>query len=182
MAATTSISVRSIMANFNMPDRMRAASSQRSAWLIAAAAVFLACAADSPVGISARNAPAISGRGSGSETNFSFSITPADHTVHLRFARVRPQGAESVSDFMERVFAAADAAGARRLVLDLSATNGGDSFLVVPLVKGILARNYFTTRGGLIVIVGPNTFSPAQNAAAMLQRYAHPIFVESPVI
>ena len=87
-----------------------------------------------------------------------------------------------MSEFMERVFAAADAAGARRLVLDLSATNGGDSFLVVPLVKGILARNYFTRRGGLIVIVGPNTFSPAQNAAAMLQRYAHPIFVEPPVI
>lgn len=86
-----------------------------------------------------------------------------------------------MSEFVQRVFDSADAAGATRLVLDLSATRGGDSFLVVPLVKGILARDQFAKRGGLIVIVGPNTFSPSQNTAAMLQRYARPIFVEHPI-
>ena len=166
------------MDNPNVPDRGRAALSRRVGWLFAAAASLLACAAESPVAVSARHAPAINP----SESNFSYSITPGDRTVSVRFARVRPEGAESVSDFMERVFASADTAGATRLVLDLSATTGGDSFLVVPLVKGVLARDRFTRRGGLIVITGPNTFSsPAQNTATVLERYAHPIFVEQPV-
>ena len=82
---------------------------------------------------------------------------------------------------MERMFASADAAGATRLVLDLSGTRGGDSFLIVPLVKGIMSREQFTRHGGLVVIVGPDTFSPSQNAATVLQRYAQPIFVDRPV-
>ena len=116
------------------------------------------------------------------ETNFSFSVTPADRTVHVRFARVRSDGTESVSDFMRRVFASADATAATRLVVDLSQVNGGDSFLLVPLVKGILAREQFTRRGGLVVIVGPNSFSQSQNAATMLRQYAQPIFVTQPAI
>jgi len=110
------------------------------------------------------------------ERNYSFSVTAADRTVRVKFARVRSERTESVSAFMQRVFASADAAGATRLVLDLSSTKGGDSFLIVPLVKGILARERFTRRGGLVVIVGPDTFSPSQNAAAALERYARPIY------
>jgi sulfur relay (sulfurtransferase) DsrC/TusE family protein len=165
------------MLKHNIPKRTRVVSGRRTAWLVATAALFLACAADSPIGITERHADVINGI----ESNFSFSISPANRTVHVQFTRVRAQGSESVSEFVQRVFDSADAAGATRLVLDLSATRGGDSFLVVPLVKGILARDQFAKRGGLIVIVGPNTFSPSQNTAAMLQRYARPIFVEHPI-
>lgn len=111
------------------------------------------------------------------EQNYSFSISPRDRTVRVRFARVRSDGTESVSSFMGRMFASADSAGARQLVLDLRATRGGDAFLVVPLVKGILARERFAQPGGLVVLVGPESFSPGQNAAALLQQYARPIFV-----
>jgi len=82
---------------------------------------------------------------------------------------------------MRRVFASADATGATRLVLDLSALNGGDAFLLVPLVKGILAHEQFTQRGGLVIILGPNSFSPSQNAAKLLNQYAQPIFVDYPI-
>jgi len=113
--------------------------------------------------------------------NYSFSIAPESRTVNVRFARVRGDGQESVSAFIERMFASADTAGATRLVLDLSATKGGDSFLIVPLVRGIMSREQFTRRGGLVVILGPDTFSTSQNAATVLQRYAQPIFVDRPV-
>jgi hypothetical protein len=112
------------------------------------------------------------------EQNYSFSISPADRTVHVRFTRVRSDGTESVSAFVQRMFASADAAGATKLVLDLRSIRGGDSFLAVPLVKGVLARERFVQRGGLVVIVGSESFSPAQSAASLLQRYANPIFVE----
>jgi anti-anti-sigma regulatory factor len=113
--------------------------------------------------------------------NYSFSITPENRTVHVQFARVRSTGDESISAFMQRVFDSADAAGATRLVLDLSATHGGDAFLAAPLVKGVLARAHFSKRGGLIVIVGPDSFSAHQSAAKLLQEYAQPIFVKHPV-
>ncbi|GAC1420753.1 MAG: hypothetical protein NVSMB53_19460 [Gemmatimonadaceae bacterium] len=112
--------------------------------------------------------------------NYSFSITPADHTVRVRFTRVRSDGTESVSAFMSRMFASADSANAARLVLDLRSTTGGDAFLLVPLLKGVLSRARFVQRGALVVIVGPESFSPGQNAASLLQRYADPIFVLEP--
>jgi hypothetical protein len=112
--------------------------------------------------------------------NYSFSITPADHTVRVRFTRVRSDGTESVSAFMHRMFASADSADASRLVLDLRSITGGDAFLLVPLVKGVLARARFVQRGGLVVIVGPESFSPGQNAASLLRRYANPIFLAEP--
>lgn len=116
------------------------------------------------------------------EQNYSFSISPADRTVRVQFTRVRSNSAESVSSFMHRMFATADSAGATKLVLDLRSTTGGDSFLLVPLVKGVLARERFTRPGGLLVLVGPESFSPGQNAASMLRRYANPVFVGEPAI
>src|SRR2546423_13597389 len=142
----------------NFSERPAAASKRRKAWLIATAGLFLACAADSPVGIAAGNTAAATG----SESNFSFSITPGDHTIRVRIARARTQevGGESVADFMRRVFATADAAGATRRVLDLSATEGGDSFLVVPADPGVLARDHLPRAGGANGDARPDNFSP----------------------
>lgn len=140
-------------------------------------ALVVACSPDSTT------APAVrqGSDGTSPAPNYSFSITPEDRTVRIQFVRVRSNGEEPISAFLERAFDSADAAGATRLVLDLSATRGGDAFLAAPLVKGVLARAHFAERGGLIVIVGPNSFSPLQSTATLLEEYAHPIFVKHPV-
>ena len=145
--------------------------------LIPALTMVMGCSTDSSVAPHVNRNTEVSAPA----RNYSFSIAADSRTIHVRFARVRADGGESVSAFMERMFANADAVGATRLVLDLSATKGGDTFLVVPLVRGIMAREQFTKRGGLVVIVGPDTFSLSQNAAAVLQRFAQPIFVDHPV-
>lgn len=147
-------------------------------WMLVALSLMAACFGESPV-TPRSDAPA-SAQGAGEE-NYSFSISPADRTVRVRFTRVRSDGTESVSAFMSRMFASTDAAGATKLVLDLRAIEGGDAFLLVPLVKGVLARERFAQRGGLVVIVGPESFSQGQNAASLLQRYANPILVEKPI-
>jgi hypothetical protein len=144
--------------------------------VIPALALLLGCAADSTVAASPEKPAAVV-----EDRNYSFSITPSDATVHVKFSRVRPNADGSVREFLERMFASADAAGATRLVVDLSATKGGDSFLLVPLVKGVIQRQQFARRGGLVVVVGPDSFSPAQNAAAVLKQYANPIFVDHSV-
>lgn len=144
-------------------------------WMVVLLGVMTACAGESLV--TPRSEPQVSEQVA-SEPNYSFSISPAGRTVRVRFTRVRSDGTESVSAFMQRMFASADAAGATKLVLDLHSIRGGDSFLLVPLVKGVLARERFAQRGGLVVIVGPESFSQAQSAAFLLQRYANPMFVE----
>src|ERR1700694_5451476 len=104
----------------------------------------------------------------------SYSFNPVDRTMHVRIASVRNDGGESIRTFMRRMFEVADAAGARRLVLDLRSVSGSDTFLLVPLLKGVIARDRFRGRGGVVVVAGPQSFSPAQNAATLLRQYANP--------
>jgi C-terminal processing protease CtpA/Prc len=144
------------------------------AWIPMALVVMAACSGETPVTPGSEPQADVQAV---PEPNYSFSISTADRTVHVRFTRVRSDGIESVSSFMQRMFASADSTGATRLVLDLRSTRGGDAFLIVPLLKGVLARERFAQTGGLVVLVGPESFSPGQSAASMLQRYAKPVFV-----
>lgn len=165
------------MSNYQTRPRrrdLRAQLLRSRAWMLVALSVIGACAGESPV--APRSKPVVSAA-LAREANYSFAISPADRTVRVRFTRVRSDGTESVSAFIARMFASADAAGATKLVLDLRAIKGGDSFLIVPLVKGVLARERFARHGGLFVLVGDDSFSPGQNAAIQLQQFASPIII-----
>ena len=107
----------------------------------------------------------------------SYSINAADGTVYVTLAQVRGESGERIHAFVQRMFESADSASARRLVIDLRSITGGDARLLVPLVKGVMTRDRFIRGGGLYLVVGPNSFAPAQNAATLLQKYANPIFV-----
>jgi len=78
---------------------------------------------------------------------------------------------------MRRMFASADSAAARRLAIDLRSITGSDARVLVPLVRGVVTRERFVRRGGLVLNVGPNSFSSAQNAATLLRQYANPVLV-----
>jgi len=106
----------------------------------------------------------------------SYSIDAADRTVYVTLGRMRGEG-EPIHAFMRRMFASADSAGARRLVIDLRSITGSDARLLVSLVKGVVTRDRFAKAGGLLLVVGANSFAPGQNAATQLQHYANPIVV-----
>lgn len=112
----------------------------------------------------------------------SYAIDAVDQTVHVKFAASRNEGGERVHAFIRRMFESADSAGATRLVVDVRSVSGSDTFVLVPLLKGVIARDRFRGRGGLFVIVGDDSFSPRQNAATLLQKYANPILVRGPVM
>lgn len=121
--------------------------------------------------------PATSATLEARDQNNSYSSSPIDRTVYVRITSVRGDGGKPIRVFMRRLFEAADSADARRLVLDLRSVSGSDTFLLVPLLKGVIARDRFVEHGGLLVFVGRDSFSQAQNAATLLRRYANPIFV-----
>jgi len=136
--------------------------------------VSLGCA--DPTATSSRSAelPAL---GSAQQGN-SYSINAADRTVNVTVVRVRGETGEPIHAFLRRMFESADSADARRMVLDLRSLTGSDARLVTPLVGGILRRDRFLRDGGLYVLTGSQSFSPAQNAATLLERYAHPILIQ----
>lgn len=111
------------------------------------------------------------------QQNDSYSISPVDRTVYVRFTSARNEDGEPIHVFMRRMFESADSAGARRLVIDLRSVTGSDARLLVPLIKGVATRDRFVQPGRLYVVVGPNSFSPTQNAATLLRQYANPIVV-----
>ena len=133
----------------------------------------LGCA--EPTAILPRSAaPTIAGQ---QQQNNSYSINAADGTVYVTLAQVRGESGERIHEFVQRMFESADSASARRLVIDLRSITGGDAPLLVPLIKGVVMRDRFIHGGGLYLVVGPDSFAPAQNAATLLQQYANPIFV-----
>jgi hypothetical protein len=116
----------------------------------------------------------------GEQERNSYSINYADRTLYVRVAQLRGESGEPVYAFLRRVMDTADSAGAQRLVVDVRSIAGSDARLLVPLLNGIVKRDRFMKPGGLYVVIGPNSFSPKQNAAALLRQYAYPIFVEQP--
>lgn len=109
----------------------------------------------------------------------SFSVR-SDGTVYVRLVRPSADDAEPIHAFMRRMFASADAAGSRRLVVDLRGVVGSDARLVVPMIRGIVMRERFAHGGGLYVVTGEESFAPSQTAATLLREYANPVFVSSP--
>jgi hypothetical protein len=116
----------------------------------------------------------------GEQKGNAYSINAAERTVYIRLGQVRGESGEPIHAFIRRAMDSADSAGVQRLVVDLRSIAGSDARVLVPLIKGVVTRDPFVRKGGLYVVVGPNSFSPTQNAAALLRQYAHPIFVERP--
>jgi hypothetical protein len=73
----------------------------------------------------------------------------------------------------------AAARDARRVIIDLRRNGGGDNTLCEPLRRG-LARLPCNQPGGLYVLIGPQTFSAAQNFASRLERETAVRFVGGP--
>jgi hypothetical protein len=134
--------------------------------------VALSCAEPTSVSLAPPAAPAIDGQQSN-----SYTINDASHTVYVRLVQTRGENAEPVYAFVRRMFASADSADAERLVIDLRSISGSDARLAVPLVRGVATRAWFTKAGGLYLVVGSDSFTPAQNVATLLQRYASPTLV-----
>ncbi len=100
-------------------------------------------------------------------------------TVYAQFNRVRDDPAESLADFTQRLFAQIESTGAERLVVDLRWNNGGNTFLMLPLVYGLIGSR-LNRRGALYVIIGRRTFSAAQNTATLIEQHTNAIFVGEP--
>lgn len=86
---------------------------------------------------------------------------------------------EQGAAFTRAIFEAMENQATHRLVIDLRRNGGGNNFLGEALRRGI-ERSRFNRPGGLYVLIGPQTFSAAQNLANRLERETFAIFVGEP--
>jgi hypothetical protein len=101
-------------------------------------------------------------------------------TVYFQFNRVRDDPEEPLRDFFARLFRCIEERAAERLVIDLRWNNGGNTYLEMPLLYGLIACDRINQPGKLFVIIGRRTFSAAQNLSSMIERHTHAIFVGEP--
>jgi tetratricopeptide (TPR) repeat protein len=112
--------------------------------------------------------------------SYWFEYLREERVVYWQFNRVRDDPVEPLARFCERVFAFIDDHPVDKLVLDLRWNSGGNTFLELPLLHGLIANRKINRRGRLFVIVGRKTFSAAQNGATMIDRHTEAIFAGEP--
>ena len=108
-----------------------------------------------------------------------FTFLPAERAVYLQFNAVQDHPMEPLAGFSARVFGFIADHAVDTLVIDIRWNNGGNSFLLRPLLQGIMGSS-LNARGRLFVIIGRATFSAAQNFAGLLQRHTAAIFAGEP--
>ncbi len=108
-----------------------------------------------------------------------FEHLPGAGLVYCQCNNLLDDPAEPLEAFWRRLLAVAEEHHAR-LVLDLRANGGGNTFLTSPLLHGLIGSRALNRRGRLFVIAGRGTFSAAQNLTTLLARHTEAIFVGEP--
>jgi hypothetical protein len=109
-----------------------------------------------------------------------FEYQPESRTVYFQYNRVLPDAKEPFDEFVARLFAFIDQHDVDKLVIDLRWNNGGNTYLLPPLIHALVSAAKINREGKLFVIIGRRTFSAAENAAAYIQRDTNAIFVGEP--
>jgi tetratricopeptide (TPR) repeat protein len=99
--------------------------------------------------------------------------------LYVQINQMANDGNEPLAAFFDRAIREGEAAGVRRLILDLRLNDGGDH-IHLPLVHAIIRHPLFDKRGGLFVLIGPATFSAAETFASALEIHTNAIFIGEP--
>lgn len=111
--------------------------------------------------------------------DYWFEYLPEQKTVYTQFNVVRNKPDETVEAFFNRVFAFVAVNPVDKFVLDIRRNGGGNNFLNLPIVRGVI-KSKVDERGKFFVIIGRETFSAAQNLVNQLEKYTNVIFVGEP--
>jgi tetratricopeptide (TPR) repeat protein len=105
---------------------------------------------------------------------------PEQKTLYVAYQAVQDQPGQTVREFWTKAFDQFDSLGAERMIIDMRSNGGGNNFLNLPMLAGILARPKLNQRGKLFVITSPATYSAAICGAGQLDRFTNIMFVGMP--
>jgi tetratricopeptide (TPR) repeat protein len=113
-------------------------------------------------------------------SNYWFEYLPESKVLYFQYNRVLDDPQDSLAQFSERIFKFIDEHEVNKLVIDMRWNNGGNTFLNQPLLYSLIRNDKVNQRGRLFVIIGRRTFSAAQNAVTLFDRYTNATFVGEP--
>jgi hypothetical protein len=109
-----------------------------------------------------------------------FEELPSERAIYCQINGIGDDAREPFRKFCERLFAAVAAPEIDALIVDIRYNGGGNTFVNVPLIEGIIRSDKLQTPGSLFVVIGRNTFSAAQNTTSELERRTKAILVGEP--
>jgi tetratricopeptide (TPR) repeat protein len=113
-------------------------------------------------------------------TNYWFERLPDSKTVYFQFNLVVNSPTETLDAFLERLFRFIEEQKIEKLIIDMRWNNGGNAFLVTPLIHGLIRAERINQRGNLFLLVGRYTYSAAINAASLVESNTNAILVGEP--
>ncbi|MEZ4587799.1 MAG: S41 family peptidase [Gemmatimonadales bacterium] len=106
-------------------------------------------------------------------------VLPHRRALYVSLASMSDTDGRSFATFDSLWRRAMEEPGIERMVIDLRDNGGGNNMLVEPMRRRIV-RSRFNRFGRLYVLIGPVTFSAAQNFATRLERETDALFVGEP--
>ena len=113
------------------------------------------------------------------ERFYWYVVRPEEHAIYVQFNVVGDADSESLAAFADRLRVDMARPAVTRVVIDVRANTGGDNTLLRPLLLALI-RSKLNHRGGMYCLIGPTTFSAAQNFVNRLESYTETIFVGEP--
>lgn len=114
------------------------------------------------------------------DSTFWLTYLPGARILYAQINGISDGPSESLADFTRRMAEAVRNNHAERLVLDLRWNDGGNNYLLRPLIVNLLQMPDIDRRGHLFVFTGPRTFSAAQNLVNRLENFTEAVFVGGP--
>lgn len=114
------------------------------------------------------------------EINVPFHFEHAGDVLYIQINTVANSKDETLAHFAQRIHDEIAATKPNKVALDLRQNRGGNNTLIVPLIRSIVQSESIDRPGHLFGIIGPATFSAAQNLADALEKYTNILFVGAP--
>lgn len=114
------------------------------------------------------------------EINVPFHFEHAGDMLYVQINSVANSKDETLAHFAQRIHDEIAATKPNKVALDLRQNRGGNNTLIVPLIRSIIQSESIDRPGHLFGIIGPATFSAAQNLADTLEKYTNILFVGEP--
>jgi len=109
-----------------------------------------------------------------------FEYLESSKTVYLQYNSVRNDPKLPFKDFLKQLSTFMEEKKAEKLVIDLRWNNGGNTYLLPPLLEAIMQNKNINQKGKLFGIIGRRTFSAAQNCTSLLERFTNITLVGEP--
>ncbi len=114
------------------------------------------------------------------ETAFWLDSLPADSVLYVSFQAVRDEAHETLAAFAARVRGLLLSGRFTSVLVEVRGNNGGNGFLLPPLIEAFEAFEDAASAHRIVVITGRGTFSAGQNFATRIEQRTHATFVGEP--